>query len=385
MDVPLLVGLIICVALSGFFSCSETAYTSLSHVRLERLSLTKKSAKVALYLSDRYERLLSAVLIGNNIVNIAATTIATLLCVNWFGSDNGPWIATVSLTVIILTFGEVTPKNIAKASPESLALLNAYPLAFFYFLFFPLTVLFDWITKFVVFLFRLDKREPSLTEDELKMIVSDIKEEGVIDQEEHDLIQKSIIFDDQDVQKIMTPWKKVVIATSSESEYEIKTMFEVYNYSRVPYLDGETREVLGFLLQKDFYEMLLEKNCTIESIIKEPLFFSFDMKISDAFEQFQKIKQHSAIVVDKDNKPIGIVTMEDIIEELVGEIEDEYDAEDETEREYYQDAMEAQKAPSGKVKKSEPEVLPQEGKGQKDEAASPKKTRLKDIQDKLKK
>jgi putative hemolysin len=336
MDVPLLIALIICVVLSGFFSCSETAYTSLSHVRIERLAQTKRSARMALYLSDRYERLLSTVLIGNNIVNIAASTIFTILCVEWFGSSSGPILSTVILTLIILIFGEVTPKNLAKAVPEQLAIINVYPLIFFYFLFWPLTVFFELLTKLIVWMFRLNKKEPTLTEDELKMIVEDIKDEGVIDEEQNDLIQKSIIFDDQTVVKIMTSWDKAVQASSGQSEDEIKTMFEMNNYSRVPYVDGDSGKVLGVLLQKDFYEMLIEKNTKLPEIIKKPLYFPAETSISDAFSSFQNLHQQMAIVSDKDGNPLGIVTVEDILEELVGEIEDEHDVEDDKERVSYE-------------------------------------------------
>ncbi|MCI2068365.1 MAG: hemolysin family protein [Bacilli bacterium] len=352
MEVPLCIVLIILVILSGFFSAAETAYTSSSHVRIERLALSKKSAKIALYLVDHYERLLSSILIGNNVVNIASASIFTILAIEWFGEANGPLFSTLILTVIILIFGEVTPKNVAKAAPEKLALLFAYPSVFFYFLFWPLTIFFEWMTSFVVWLFRLEKEDPVLTEDELKMIVEDVKEDGVIDQEEHDLIQKSIVFDDKLVEKVMTPWDKAVMVNTSMSDFEIKNIFEVNNYSRVPYLDGETGQVLGFLLQKDFYEMLIEKNTNIESLIKDPLSIVAGTTIADAFALIQKQHQQIALIVDKENKPIGILSMEDILEELVGEIEDEYDAEDEEEGKYYKEAMKEKEKTTKKTKKA---------------------------------
>jgi putative hemolysin len=337
-DVPLLIALIVLLVLSAFFSCSETAFTSLSHVRLERLSLKSRSAKVALFLEDRYERLLSAILIGNNIANIGASTISTLLFVHWVGGDNGPWLSTIIITVLVLIFGEIGPKNISKAIPEKMAMMCAYPMAFFYFLFFALSWLFDKMTESFIKLFRIGKKEPTLTEDELKMVISDIKDEGVINQSEHDLLQKSITFDDKTVSDIMTKWDKTVKAYTTDSDFEIKQMFEVNNYSRVPYIDKDSGEVLGFLLQKDFYEMLLENNASIESIIKDPLSLKAQLPISDAFKKFQHLKQQVALVVDEDNSPLGIISMEDILEELVGEIEDEYDAEDEEESKLYKAA-----------------------------------------------
>jgi len=332
MEVPLIITLIILIFLSAFFSCSETAYTSASHVRLERLSIGKKSAKTALWLADHYERLLSTILIGNNIVNIGASTISTILFIQWLGGTNGPLVSTLVLTVIVLIFGEIIPKNFGKEIPERMAMLTAYPLIVFYYIFFVFSVMFDKLMNVISLLFHLGKKEPSLTEDELKMIVSDIKEEGVINQNEHDLIQKSILFDDQTVEKIMTPWKNAVTVTDEDSDYEIKLIFEMNNYSRIPYLDKDTGEVLGFLLQKDFYEMLLEENCSRESLINEPIFVEGNELITGVFKKFQVEKSHMAIVTDDANRYIGLVSMEDIIEELVGEIEDEYDAENEEER-----------------------------------------------------
>lgn len=334
MDVPLIITLVILIFMSGFFSCSETAYTSISHVRLERLSVNKKSAKTALWLADHYERLLTTILIGNNIVNIAASTISTLLFIEWIGS-NGALVSTIVLTVVVLIFGEIIPKNFGKEIPERIAMLTAYPLMGFYGVFFVFSVFFDKFMDLVTYVFHLGKKEPSLTEDELKMIVSDIKEEGVINQNEHDLIQKSILFDDQTVEKIMTPWDKAITVTNEDSDYEIKLIFEMNNYSRIPYLDKESGEVLGFLLQKDFYEMLLEENCSRESLINEPIFVEANEPITKVFKKFQKEKSHIAVVIDDANRCIGLVSMEDIIEELVGEIEDEYDAENEEEKQNY--------------------------------------------------
>lgn len=328
MEIPLFISLIILIVFSAFFSCSETAYTSLSHVRIERLAKTKKSAKLALKISNNYDRLLNSILIGNNIVNIAASTIGTLLFITWVGAENGPTISTIVLTIVILVFGETTPKSLAKEYPESVALMVVYPLYFFYILFYPLTVFFDGWKWLLLKIFNTKEKEPSLTEDEFKMIVSDIKEEGVINQNEHDLIQKSIIFDDQIIEKIMTPWDKVVKIYKGYSDYEIKEIFEMNNYSRVPYVDKETNQVLGLILQKDFYEMMLEENCSLESIVKPPLFAKSSTRIADMFKRFQKVKQHLAIILDNNGNFVGVLSLEDILEELVGEIEDEYDAED---------------------------------------------------------
>ena len=353
MEIPLIITLFCLIVMSAFFSCSETAYTSLSHVRIERLANSKKSARIALKMVDNYDRLLNSVLIGNNIVNIAASTIATLLFITWLGQENGPTISTIVLTIVVLIFGETLPKSIAKEYPENIAIFLAYPLFFFYILFYPFTKVFDFLKWLFMLMFKDNKKEPTLTEEEFKMIVSDIKEEGVINQNEHDLIQKSIVFDDKIISQIMTPWDKVVKVDVGSSNYEIKELFEMNNYSRVPYFDKESNQVLGTILQKDFYEMLLEENCTLESIVKPPLFVKEQTKIAFMFKRFQKVKQHLAIVVDQNNKVVGVVSLEDIIEELVGEIDDEYDAEDEEEERSVkkQDALDKEEALRKKSKK----------------------------------
>jgi len=358
MEVPLCIVFVVLVLLSGFFSASETAYTSVSHVRIERLAAKSRTAKIALFLEDHYDNLLSTILIGNNIVNIAASTIFTLLAVNWFGSDNGPLLSTIITTVLVLTFGEVTPKTLAKARPEFFALLSAYPLVVLYWIFYPLAAFYRVFTRFLLWAFRLDKKKVSLTEDELKMTVEDLKEEGVIPQQEHDLIQQSIVFDDKTVGQIMTPWDRAVKVYSDQTDNEIKEMFEIQNYSRVPYVDSDTGKVLGILLQKDFYEMLIEDNNRVEGILKDPSFYLESMPISQAIRTFQKNKTQFAVVVDMNRRPVGIVTIEDVLEELVGEIDDEHDAEDLEEQELIEESKLAQKEKEKtalkKPKKAEP-------------------------------
>lgn len=354
-DVPLVVLTIILVAFSAFFSCSETAFTSASRVRLGRLSKSSSGARLALFLLSRYDRLISAVVIGNDIVNIAASSVFTLICVRHMGESVGSVVSTFVLAMILLIFGEIPPKAIGKKAPEKMCSLTSYLVVVFYFLFWPLTVLFEYLNRFVIFIFKLDKKGPTLTEDELKMIVSDIADEGVLEKDEHDLIQNSIIFDDKTIKQVMVPFDDVVKAYNDQSDFEIKEMFEVNNYSRVPYIDRDSGEILGILLQKDFYEMLLENNTDRSSLIQEPHFFQATMKVDEAFTKIQKTHIQMAFVIDKDQKTIGVISAEDLIEELVGEIEDEHDMEDEEERDLYSAKMEKEKltkkSPVRKAKK----------------------------------
>lgn len=325
---PLIIALLLLIVLSAFFSGTETAFTGVNQTRLKKLAQTKKSARFALSFVGKYDKVISCILIGNNIVNIVAATLATLICTNIFGASAGPVISTVALTIILLIFGEISPKLVTKEIPEKYLCLIIYPFAIFYYMFYPLTIAFDGWKFLLRKIFKLDKKKPTLTEDEFKMIVTDIKEEGVLNQNEHDLIQKSIIFDDTLISKIMTPLDEVVTINRRMSDIEIKNMFEANNYSRVPYL-SEDGEVLGVIYQKDFYEMLLEQNCEIEDIVKPILFVRPTERIAVVFRRFQTKKQHIAVVRETAGSVCGIVTMEDIIEELVGEIDDEYDAEDE--------------------------------------------------------
>jgi len=326
--IPLGIVLIILILLSAFFSATETAFTSASNVRLKKLALTKRSARRVLKYIDKYDRVLSCILIGNNIVNILATTISSIICTQLWGATLGPIITTIGLTIIILIFGEITPKMLAREFAESFLCRTIYFFELFYYIFYPFNLMFDGWKWLIAKIFKIDKKSPTLTEDEFKMIVSDIKDEGVLNQNEHDLIQKSIIFDDTLVQDIMTKMDDVVSINRRMSDIEIKNLFEANNYSRVPYMT-EDGEVLGVIYQKDFYEMLLEKNCEIEDIVNPIIFVRPNLRIASLFKLFQKKKQHLAMVYDYTKREVcGLVTMEDVLEELVGEIDDEYDAED---------------------------------------------------------
>ncbi len=327
--IPLTITLVILIFLSGFFSAIETAFTSANNVRLKNLANKKRTARLVLKYTEKYDRVLSCVLIGNNIVNILATTLSTIICSALWGESLGPIITTVGLTIIVLIFGEITPKMLAREFSESFLCKTIYLFQVFYYIFYPFSIFFDGWKWIIAKVFKIGKKGPTLTEEEFKLIVSDIKDEGVLNQNEHDLIQKSIVFDDTLVSDVMTSKDDIVSVNRRMSDIEIKNLFEANNYSRVPYMT-EDGEVLGVLYQKDFYEMLLEKNCEIEDIVNPIIFVRPNIKISNLFKIFQKKKQHLAIVYDYHIKEVvGLITMEDVLEELVGEIDDEYDAEDE--------------------------------------------------------
>ena len=321
--------LFILLILSAFFSLSETAYTSSNTLKLENQTKTSKRSKLALYIIKNYDKFLSTILIGNNLVNITAATMATVLFVNSLGGDIGPTIATIVETIVVLIFGEVMPKSIARERPEFFAKLNAYPLFFFYILFYPIVLLLQGAQKLSKLIFaKKDKKEAQLTEEEFSMLVEDMNEDGVLNDIEEGLIQKTILYGDCKVNEVMTKSKDVVHIKATDSIEKIKKVFSDSDYSRlVVCKDDSIQSAFGIIHQKDLFKFLVEKDKDINSIIiSEPIIAKPTHKISRLLKKFQSARQHMAIVKDN-GKVVGIVTMEDILEELVGEINDENDDE----------------------------------------------------------
>lgn len=329
--VGLIVALVILILLSGFFSACETAFTSANEARLKNLATKKRRAKYILILHNKYDQVISTLLIGNNLVNIAASTLGVTLFVGLLGSGTGEIVSTVVLTIIVLIFGEITPKMIAKRIPEGYLMLFAYPILGVFYLFWPIAKIFDGWKWLLTKIFRFDKEKPSLTEEEFQIVVSDIKEEGVINQTEHDLIKNSLQFDDALVERCMSPLANLVYLTNAMTLEEMKEVFLNNNYSRVPYIDADSGKVLGILLQRDFYEMLLKNSDDISEVLVPAMFVKGSAKVSALFKRMKKSRNMMALVLDDSRHLIGVITMEDLLEELVGEIEDEQDDEDEEE------------------------------------------------------
>ncbi len=315
--------LAVLLVFSAFFSATETAFTGYSQARMKSLAATKKSAKLVLKMGENYNRLLSTLLIGNNIVNIAATSLATMLFTAHFG-DLGVTLSTVVMTVTVLIFGEISPKTIAKERPEEFAMFSVRIIRVFSIIFMPLTALFDLWKKLLNKIFRLDKKRPSMTEEEFKIIVSDITEEGVLHETEHDLIQNTIRYDDLAVESSMMKTENITFVETDENLEEIRFMFEQSNYSRVPVTSGGLDNVLGIMYRTDFYEMLLNGRDDISTILKPAFYVDKKEKLSSLLRTLQKKRQHIALVKDGE-KICGLITIEDIIEEIFGEIEDKYD------------------------------------------------------------
>ena len=324
MVVGIVIALVVLLVFSAYFSATETAFTSFNAVRMKVLAEKKKSAKLVLKLADNYNRVLSTLLIGNNIVNIAAASLATLVFTGWFGQDLGTTLSTVVMTVLVLIFGEISPKSIAKEFPEKFAMISAYPLWFFTVIFTPLNLIFDLWKKLLNKIFRVDKKQPSLTEEEFQVMVGEITDEGVLNETEHDIIINTIKYDDMTVENVMRFAEDATEARIGDDFGLIKSIFVETNYSRLPVLDAAGEKAEGILYRADFYEMLLDGRSDLAALLKEPMFTTRTEKISHLFKAMQTARIHMAIVLD-DGKYTGLVTMEDILEELMGEIEDRYD------------------------------------------------------------
>ena len=306
---------------SALFSGTETAFSSVNKLRLKNYEAqgSKKAAK-ALRLANRFDEVLTAVLIGNNIVNIAASSVSTLLFISIFGS-NGAAISTIVITLTVLTFCEVIPKSYAKKNAEKIALAFAGPLTFLITLFKPLVFLLNKLSA----VFDRGDEAPSVTEDELKYMIDEIEEQGVIEEQESELVKSALEFDDITVNEILIPRVKVIGVEVNSTIDDIKELFSSEMYSRLPVYEKSLDDIIGIITNKAFFKMLVEGRSDIRSIIQEVPHISDSKLISEAMKDMQRSKVHLAVVIDQYGGTKGIITLEDIIEELVGEIYDEDD------------------------------------------------------------
>lgn len=316
--------LILLVAFSGFFSATETAFTTINRIRLKTMAAAgSKRAALVLRMAEDYDRLLSTILIGNNIVNIASASIATVVFVRFLG-DKGVTISTVVMTVVVLIFGEISPKSLAKQNAESFAMLAAPLLRVFLVVFKPLNWLFLQWKKLLNRVFR-PRADTGMTGEELKVMVDEVQSGGSIDEHEGELIRSAIEFNDLDVEDILTPRVQVVAVEERDTLEEISDKFLQNGYSRMLVYRHTIDTLLGVIHEKDFYTLLHEGGMDLSAIIQEVPCVPTGMKISALLRQLQRDKAHLAAVVDEFGGTCGIVTMEDILEELVGEIWDEHD------------------------------------------------------------
>lgn len=324
-SIGMIIGLVFLVMMSAFFSATETAFSSLNRIRIKNLAAKgSKKARLTYKLCENYDKLLSTILIGNNITNIAATSIATVLFVQSFG-DMGATLSTVAMTLVVLIFGEISPKSLAKESPESVAMFTAPMINLLMVVLKPFTFLFSGLKSLLIRVFKMNGNSRSVTESELLTIVQEAEQEGGINNNEGELIRHVIEFDDLAAEDIITPRVDIVAVHVDTSNEEVAKVFTKTGYSRLPVYGESIDNILGIVHEKNFYSTVWNRDKTISSIIKPALFVPPSMKISVLLKRLQNSKRHIAVVVDEFGGTEGIVTLEDIVEELVGEIWDEHD------------------------------------------------------------
>lgn len=321
--------LILC---SSFFSCIETAFSCVSTARLKNyLSNGNKRAKNALFIVENYDKALTTILIGNNVVNLGCSSIATVLCMNIF-ENFAAAISTGATTLLVLTFGEVIPKCIGKEKSETIALYTAFILKAMMIVLTPFSFVFLALKSFALKVLNIKNDSPTVTEDELKYIIESSENEGVLEEQESEMVQSALEFDEKSAFEILTP-RVDISAIDIDDDYETnKNIIINERYSRVPVYKENMDNILGILYTRDFLEELIEgKKPDIKILIKDAFFTYKNRKLSALLNDLRKNKTNIAIVTDEYGGTLGIVTMEDLIEEIVGEI---YDEDEDIEKDY---------------------------------------------------
>ena len=324
------IALILCIALSAFFSATETAFSAASRVKLKTIEGDQKpKAQRALELLEKYDSLLTTVLVGNNVVNIAGTAIATILFTRMLQNENtGATVASVVMTVVVLFLGEVGPKTLAKQQPERFAMAASPAIRAMMTVLKPVDWLFGLWRKLLSRLIPAEPEEPQI-EDELMTMIDEAQTEGDIEAEEGELIRSAIEFNDQDAGDIMTPRVDVIAVEDTATVEEVAEIFRSTFFSRIPVYHEDLDHIVGTLHEKDFYKKTHDGETQITRIMKEPVFAPATLPISSLLKQFRASRTHQIILLDEFGGTDGIVTLEDVLEELVGEIYDEHDEVDE--------------------------------------------------------
>ncbi len=325
-NVSSIVIIVICIILSMYFSATETAFSCLNRIRIKNKAENgNKRAALVLRLVDKYDEMLSTILVGNNIVNILCSSVATLLFVNLLQDpDLGATVSTVVITVLLLIFGEISPKSIAKERPEGLAMFSAPILRFFMIVLTPVTFIFKLWQKLLSALIK-SPADQGITEEELLTIVDEAEQDGNLDKDESELIRSAIEFNELEVRDIFTPRIDISAIPSDITKEKAAEVFSETGYSRLPVYEGTLDNITGILYLKDFYNNAYNRQTDIHEIIKPVIYVPRSKKISDLRKELQEQQLHIAVVTDEFGGTVGIVTLEDILEELVGEIWDEHD------------------------------------------------------------
>ena len=324
-SIGMIAALIFLVMMSAYFSATETAFTSLNRIRLKnRADNGDRRAQRTLDLAEDYDKLLSTILIGNNIVNNVATTIGAVLFIHLIDNVTGPTVSAIVLTVVILIFGEVSPKSLAKESPERFAMFATPLLGVLRTVLTPLNFLFTQWKRLLSKVFR-KSADGGITEEELVTLVDQAESEGGLDQHESRLIRAAIEFHDLEVEEILTPRVDIVAVEDTDSMEEIAKIFAENGYSRLPVYHEDIDNIIGVIHEKDFHAARYRGLTSVKEMLGPMLYTTGNTKISELLRILQREKAHMVIVVDEYGGTEGLVTLEDIVEELVGEIWDEHD------------------------------------------------------------
>lgn len=327
MNATNIIIIVLMIMFSAFFSASETAISSVNRIRLKSMAENgNRGAARALRILGKYDKALTTILIGNNIVNITCSSIATVVCIAVVGEQYGSLVSTIVTTIVVLIFGEVMPKSIAKDHAEPIAIGVSAVISFLMLIFTPFSAFFILLKKGIAKLFR-SKESVSVTEEELMAIIDEIEDEGVLEQQESNLVRSALQFDETTVDEIITPRVSVVAVDVNDSAKDVCDKFLSEQYSRMPVYEKTLDNIIGVINQKDFLKEYLAQGekLMIRDIVQETVYFPHMLRISEVLRTMQKKKCHMCVVLDQHGGTLGIVTMEDLLEELVGEIWDESD------------------------------------------------------------
>ena len=328
--VPLSIVIVILVLLSGFFSGTETAFSCVNKIKLKTyVTQGKKNAKAVYNFADeKYDKLVTALLVGNNVVNLTASALSTILFAMLIkDGDLATTVSTIVLTVVVLLFGEITPKYFASVYPEKVCFL-CYPLMqLFYWILMPVCKIFDLYKKGLAKLFKL-KKDETVTDEELLSLVEEAEESGTLKEDESELVRSALEFDDLKVEDILVPRVDVIAVDEDSTMEEIREKFEKSGYSRLPVYKETIDNVIGLIHERDFFNSYVKGEKEIGHFVQDIVFTTEYTRISTLLKQLQKQKIHMAAVSDEYGGLLGIVTLEDVLEELVGEIWDEHDEEE---------------------------------------------------------
>lgn len=318
--------ILVLIAFSAFFSAIETAFSFVNKVRVQRYKDDgNKKAAAALYIIEHFDNALTTILICNNVVNLSCSSIATVLCMNLFG-DAGSAIATGATTFLVLTFGEIVPKCLAKEHCDAFSLKTAGLLRGLMAILTPLVWIFTRFKMIALKIAGSSGDAPSVTENELKYIVESIEEEGVLEESESEMVRSALDFDETTAEEILTPRVDITFISIDDSPEKIKDIIIENRYSRIPVYEGTVDHVVGILHTRDYLERLADgKAPDVKELMQPPYFVFKTQQLSKILSAFKRTKIHLAVVTDEYGGTLGIVTMEDILEELVGEIWDEHD------------------------------------------------------------